>query len=76
MNGQSKEVKKKNANSKFFEHLSKDSSGLGIEFVHFDSNNHRQSQRVLPLALFMSEKPISNQEYITVRPTGSDTGCN
>ena len=40
---------------------------LGIEFVHFDNNDKPESQHVIPLGNFISDTPLSSEEYLITR---------
>ena len=40
---------------------------LGIEFVHFDNDDNPESQHVVPLGKFISDTPLSSEEYIITR---------
>ena len=40
---------------------------LGIEFVHFDDNDEPESHQILPLGKFISDTPLSSEEYLITR---------
>ena len=40
---------------------------LGIEFVHFDQDDRPASQHVVPLGNFISDQPLSSEEYLITR---------
>ncbi len=40
---------------------------LGIEFVHFDDHDKPESQRIVPLRNFISDTPLSSEEYLITR---------
>ena len=40
---------------------------LGIEFVHFDNDDKPESQHVIPLGNFISDTPLSSEEYLITR---------
>ena len=40
---------------------------LGIEFVHFDNDDNPESQHIIPLGKFISDTPISSEEYLITR---------
>ena len=40
---------------------------LGIEFVHFDADNNPESMQTIPLGKFISDTPLSNEEYFITR---------
>ena len=42
-------------------------SELGIEFVHFDEDNNRESVRTIPLGKFINDTPLSSEEYFMTR---------
>ena len=40
---------------------------LGIEFVHFDTNDNPESAQTIPLGRFISDTPLSSEEYFMTR---------
>ena len=40
---------------------------LGIEFVHFDQDDRPASQHVVQLGNFISDQPLSSEEYLITR---------
>ena len=40
---------------------------LGIEFVHFDNDDKPESHHIIPLGNFISDTPISSEEYLITR---------
>ena len=42
-------------------------SDLGIEFVHFDSDDNPESVQTIPLGKFISDTPLSSEEYFMTR---------
>ena len=40
---------------------------LGIEFVHFDNDDKPESQHIIPLGNFISDTPLSSEEYLITR---------
>ena len=40
---------------------------LGIEFVHFDNDDKPKSQHTIPLGKFISDIPLSSEEYLITR---------
>lgn len=40
---------------------------LGIEFVHFDSDDNLESIQTIPLGKFISDSPLSSEEYFITR---------
>ena len=47
------------------DHLS--TADLGIEFVHFDEDDNRESVRTIPLRKFINDTPLSSEEYFMTR---------
>ena len=47
------------------DHLS--TNELGIEFVHFDEDDNPESVRTIPLGKFISDTPLSSEEYFMTR---------
>ena len=42
-------------------------SDLGIEFVHFDESDNPESVQTIPLGKFISDTPLSSEEYFITR---------
>ena len=40
---------------------------LGIEFVHFDADDNPESVQTVPLGKFISDTPLSSEEYFMTR---------
>ena len=40
---------------------------LGIEFVHFDQEGKPESQQTIPLGNFISDQPLTSEEYFMTR---------
>ena len=40
---------------------------LGIEFVHFDNDDKPESHHIIPLGKFISDTPLSSEEYLITR---------
>jgi len=40
---------------------------LGIEFVHFDQDDKLASQHIVPLGNFISDQPLTSEEYLITR---------
>ena len=40
---------------------------LGIEFVHFDNDDKPERHHIVPLGQFISDTPISCEEYLITR---------
>ena len=47
------------------EHVS--TADLGIEFVHFDEDDNLESVQTVPLGKFISDTPLSSEEYFITR---------
>ena len=47
------------------DHLS--TANLGIEFVHFDEDDNPESAKTIPLGKFISDTPLSSEEYFMTR---------
>jgi hypothetical protein len=44
-----------------------DEKDLGIEFVHFDQDEKPASQHIVPLGNFISDQPLTSEEYLITR---------
>ena len=44
-----------------------DATDLGIEFVRFDSDGNIENKHTLPLNRFISDTPLSSEEYFITR---------
>ena len=44
-----------------------DAKDLGIEFVHFDTDGNIENQQTMPLEQFISDTPLSSEEYCITR---------
>ena len=40
---------------------------LGIEFVHFDQDGKPANQHIIPLGNFISDQPLTSEEYLITR---------
>jgi hypothetical protein len=40
---------------------------LGIEFVHFDNDGNIENRHTMPLGQFISDTPLSSEEYFITR---------
>mgnify|MGYP001278668465 CR=1 FL=1 len=40
---------------------------LGIEFVHFNTNDKPESQHIIPFGKFITDTPLSSEEYLITR---------
>ena len=43
------------------------STEVGIEFVHFDEDDNPESVQTIPLGKFISDTPLSSEEYFITR---------
>ena len=67
MNRQTKPKFEANSKITSARQLEKDTKNLGIEFVHFDKEDNPQSQHIEPFGKFMSDIPLSSEEYLITR---------
>ena len=44
-----------------------EAKNLGIEFVHFDQYDKLASQHIVPLGKFISDQPLTSEEYLITR---------
>ena len=44
-----------------------EATDLGIEFVHFDQYDKLASQHTVPLGKFISDQPLTSEEYLITR---------
>ena len=56
-----------NSNATFAKQAENKTKDLGIEFMHFDADDKLESQHVVPLGKFISEAPLTNEEYLITR---------
>ena len=42
-------------------------TNLGIEFVHFDDDDNPENVQTIPLGRFISDTPLSSEEYFMTR---------
>ena len=40
---------------------------LGIEFVHFDADDNPESVQIMPIGKYISDTPLSSEEYFMTR---------
>lgn len=40
---------------------------LGIEFMHFDTDDKLERRHVVPLGKFMNDTPLTSEEYLITR---------
>ena len=67
MSRQTKQVFSLNSAEAFPQQTPDATKDLGIEFVHFDNDDNPESQHVVPLGKFISDTPLSSEEYIITR---------
>ena len=51
----------------FDKQTSVETKDLGIEFVHFDQDDKPASQHIIPLGNFISDQPLTSEEYLITR---------
>lgn len=67
MSRQTKPVFTIKAETAFGQQAGVEAKDLGIEFVHFDQDDKPESQHVVPLGNFMSDQPLTSEEYLITR---------
>ena len=67
MNRQTKPVFTIEAETAVGQQAGVEAKGLGIEFVHFDQDDKPESQHIVPIGNFMSDQPLSSEEYLITR---------
>jgi hypothetical protein len=67
MSRQTKPVFTAQAELAFAKKTSQDPKDLGIEFVHFDQDDKPESQHTVPLGKFISDHPLTSEEYLITR---------
>jgi hypothetical protein len=53
--------------TKFAKQTGVKAKDLGIEFVHFDQDDKPASQHIVPLGNFISDQPLTSEEYLLTR---------
>ena len=53
--------------TEFAKHTGVETRDLGIEFVHFDQDDKPASQCTVPLGNFISDQPLTSEEYLITR---------
>ena len=53
--------------TKFAKKNEVETKDLGIEFVHFDQDDKPASQHTVPLGNFISDQPLTSEEYLITR---------
>ena len=67
MSSQTKQVFSLDSTENFPQQTRDATKDLGIEFVHFDNDDKPESQRIVPLGKFISDTPLSSEEYLITR---------
>ena len=67
MSRQTKQVFSLESTATFSQQTIDTTKDLGIEFVHFDNDDKPESQHVIPLGKFISDTPLSSEEYLITR---------
>ena len=67
MSRQTKQVFSLDSAEAFSQQSSNATKDLGIEFVHFDSDDKPESQHIIPLGKFIGDTPLSSEEYLITR---------
>ena len=67
MSRQKKQVFSLEPNAAFSQKTTESAMDLGIEFVHFDSDDKPESQQIIPLGKFITDAPLSSEEYLITR---------
>ena len=67
MSRQTKQTFSLDSNDAFVQQAPDATKDLGIEFVHFDKDDKPESQHIIPLGKFISDIPLSSEEYLITR---------
>ena len=67
MSRQTKPVFTIESETAFAKHAGIEAKDLGIEFVHFDQDDKPASQHIIPLGNFISDQPLTSEEYLITR---------
>ena len=67
MSRQTKPVFTIESETEFVKQTGDEAKDLGIEFVHFDQDDKPASQHIVPLGDFISDQPLSSEEYLITR---------
>ena len=67
MSRQTKPVFTIESETKFPEQTGVEAKDLGIEFVHFDQDDKPAGQHIVPLGNFISDQPLTSEEYLITR---------
>ena len=67
MSRQTKPVFTIESENEFANQTGIEAADLGIEFVHFDQYDKLASQHTVPLGKFISDQPLTSEEYLITR---------
>ena len=67
MSRQTKPVFTIKSENEFTKQTGAEATDLGIEFVHFDQDDKPASQHIIPLGNFISDQPLTSEEYLITR---------
>ena len=67
MSRQTKPVFTIESKTAFTKQTGDEAKDLGIEFVHFDQDDKPASQHIIPLGNFISDQPLTSEEYLITR---------
>ena len=67
MSRQTKPVFSIDSETTFVKQASVEAKDLGIEFVHFDQDDKPENQHIIPLGNFISDQPLTSEEYLITR---------
>ena len=67
MSRQTKPVFNIEPETEFVKQIGDEAKDLGIEFVHFDQDDKPASQHIIPLGNFISDQPLTSEEYLITR---------
>jgi len=67
MSRQSKPVFTIESETEFTKQAGVETKDLGIEFVHFDQDDKPANKHIVPLGNFISDQPLTSEEYLITR---------
>jgi hypothetical protein len=67
MSRQTKAVFDMESETTFAKQAGVEAKDLGIEFVHFDQEDKPASQHIVPFGNFISDQPLTSEEYLITR---------
>jgi len=67
MSRQTKPVFTIESETEFTRQTGVEARDLGIEFVHFDQDDQPTSQHIVPFGNFISDQPLTSEEYLITR---------